>query len=407
MTATFGKRGVALRASAVPRAAAAKPAAAWAAPGAVISRAAIPTFGIPFVTISLVIFLGVVFALQDRSGNGGALSTGTLIADGAISRELLLGAGQWWRLFTAPLLHGSVTHLVSNMIVLGLVGYFLEPLIGSRWFAALFVAGALGGDAGSVSMNAQSLPSIGASGAIMGVLGAAFVCGFHDKAGPNAQRMQYWSLRLALPALIPLAAGGGHHAVDYGAHIGGALAGLAMGIAFQILWPEDESRPGYANIAGGIAVAGLVAAGLSFALATQAPGATVNTIGADSGLIPEDQLPARAGDLSPEQAANLLARYPHDPRAHFFRGVVFLSGQMDFADAETQLRAALPDVDPKAVPMSEDFTKTVKVVLALTLAFEGKPDAAKAMGAPLCGYAAGDAELRKIYENMQQQNICS
>jgi rhomboid protease GluP len=406
MGANFGKRGGALRASAVPRAPAAMAAPVRAAPGAVISHAAIPTFGIPFVTIGLVLFLGVVFALQDRSGNGGALSTGTLIADGAISRELLLGAGQWWRLFTAPLLHGSFMHLLSNMIVLGLVGYFLEPLIGSRWFAALFVAGALGGDAGSVSMNAQSLPSIGASGAIMGVLGAAFVCGFHDKAGPNAQRMQYWAARLALPALIPLATSG-QHAVDYGAHMGGALAGLAMGIVFQMLWPENEDRPGYANIAGGIAVAGLAAAGLSFLLATQAAGATINTVNADSGAIPEDQLPARAGDLSPEQAASLLARYPHDPRAHFFRGVVFLSGQMDFADAETQLRAALPGEDPEAAPVSEDFTRTVKVVLAITLAFEGKPDAAKAMGAPLCGYAAGDAELHKLYENMQRQNICS
>jgi rhomboid protease GluP len=403
MAAAFGKRGGTLRAVTVPRAAA-PPAAVRAAPEAVISRAAIPTFGIPFVTIGLVIFLGVVFALQDRSGTGGALSTGTLIADGAVSRELLLGAGQWWRLFTAPLLHGSFMHLLSNMIVLGLVGYFLEPLIGSRWFAALFVVGALGGDAGSVSMNAQSLPSIGASGAIMGVLGAAFVCGFHDKAGPSAQRMQFWAARLALPALIPLATSG-HHATDYGAHMGGALAGLAMGIAFQILWPEDENRPGYANIAGDIAIAGLVAAGLSFLLATQAPAAVAGTL--DSDAIPENLLPTRIGDLSPEQAASLLARYPHDPRAHFFRGVVFLSGQMDFADAETQLRAALPGEDPKAVPMSEDFTKTVTVVLAVTLAFENKPDAAKAMGAPLCGYAAGDAELRKIYENMQEQNICN
>ncbi|HXC56817.1 MAG TPA: rhomboid family intramembrane serine protease [Rhizomicrobium sp.] len=401
MATTFGKRAAPAYAAAAP----VMRQAYAAAPGVVqpaITRG--PAIALPLVTPLLLVVLTVVFVLEVRHapllGGGYAISGRTLAAYGALDGNLLFHSGEWWRLFTAPLLHASAGHLIGNVVVLAIVGFMLEPLIGPRWFAGLYAVGGLGGALGSALLNPGNLPSVGASGAIMGVLGAAFICGASSRAGPKGRKMQTWALRLMLPALIPLAA---DSHTDFACHLGGVVSGLALGAVLLVLWPRGEERPAFAGVGAGLGAAGLFAAALAFVFAVQPGNAAVAEVAA-KGLIPEAQLP-QALAVDADTARDLLQRYPHDPRAHLFRGFSFLKDDHDLADAEEQFREALATRDLLSAELSPDFARTVTVLLALTVAYERRPDEARALGAPLCAYAA--AKLDDLYSALQDKQICT
>ena len=80
--------------------------------------------------------------------------------------------GEWWRLFTATMLHGSAEHLTGNLVTFLLVGFLLEPMIGIGWFAAIYFTGGFAGAVLSTLLNGPDMLSVGASGAIMATLGA-------------------------------------------------------------------------------------------------------------------------------------------------------------------------------------------------------------------------------------------
>ena len=69
----------------------------------------------------------------------------SLLAMGASDRTQVLVHGEWWRLFTATMLHGSAEHLTGNLITFLLVGFLLEPMIGIGWFAAIYFTGGFAG----------------------------------------------------------------------------------------------------------------------------------------------------------------------------------------------------------------------------------------------------------------------
>ncbi|MEI9990878.1 MAG: rhomboid family intramembrane serine protease [Rhizomicrobium sp.] len=402
MAATFGKRSVQ---TAIPRMTAMAPARApvVAAPAAVtLPRVEAPTIRFPAVTIGLLVLLTLVFMWEVHAApvlhRGMSPSVGALIGFGAVDRALVLDGG-WWRILTAPLLHANLGHLLSNGVVLGLIGFMLEPLIGPRWFAAMYAVGAIGGSLCSIALNAANLPAVGASGAIMGVLAGAFFCGSSAKAGPKGRKMQTWALRLMLPALIPLAA---NSHVDYAGHLGGVLAGLAMGVLMHMAWPRGAERPelgGAAATVGGAVLAGGL---LALLLIPHSAVTAAVAAGAPSTLMPEEQVPEIA-TVTSDGARDLLARYPHDPRAHLLRGYAFLRDDHDLADAEEQFHQALASKD--VAGLDPDFAKTVTVLLALTVAYENRPDEARALGAPLCGFAA--QRLPQISGNLRDKGICA
>src|SRR6185437_7288879 len=206
MAASFGRRQV--QAAAAPRVSmAVAPPVETAAP---VVRAAAPARKPPFVTIGLLVLLTLVFMWEVRASPvlhlGYAPPVGALVGFGAIDGALVRDGG-WWRILTAPLLHANLSHLISNGVVLAVIGFMLEPLVGPRWFAALYAAGAVGGSLCSILLNAPDIPAVGASGAIMGVLAGAFLCGSSARAGPKGRRMQTWARRRAA-GLRP--DGGGH-----------------------------------------------------------------------------------------------------------------------------------------------------------------------------------------------------
>ena len=370
-------------------------------PKAPAAQIELPTINFPIVTVALLVMLTIVYSLEvQHAPTHGALSGRTLAAYGAIQGDLIFQHGEWWRLFTAPMLHASMGHLIGNAVVLAIVGFMLEPLIGPRWFAGLYAIGGLGGALLSLLVNDQTIPGVGASGAIMGVLGAAFFCGSSAKAGPKGRRMQTWALRLILPALIPMAA---DSHTDFAAHLGGVLAGLATGVFMLMAWTRGEDRPAFANAAAGIGVLSVLLGLFAFALFAGQPSNAAVIAAQASGLIPEAELPADL-DVGSDRARTFLDKYPHDPRAHLMRGIAFLEHENDLSDGEEQLRQALDEKDLARAQLSEDFEKTVRILLSVTVAYQNRQSDARAIGGPLCGYASENHP--GLYKTMQEKRIC-
>src|SRR5258705_2210060 len=404
-TKTFGRRssvppidGPSVR----PTAASAAPAVAL---GPLSGRPAVePTFGekdlladVAFLTGGLIIFLILIFAVETRTafdiGKGGNLSVRSLIAFGATSRDMVVGAGEWWRLGLAPLLHSSASHLLGNCVALFFIGIRLEPTIGRGWFALIFVVSALGGVAGSLYGNPPGVPSVGASGAITGLMGALLTVSFNPYGDAEHQRvMRKTAVIFGIPALAPLAFRSSGH-VDHFAHAGGALAGGALGLAVAAVWSADSDRPRFGRNA---AIASLVGLALSFLCGGIAL-SRYTTYAADAGqFIRSSEMPATLG-VGAKRSAELLARYPKDPRSHLMQAFSLVDAQR-FSEAEVELRATIAlassDADGRMI------RTRARAVLAIVLAQQGRRDEAKTLATNVC-HANDQVADKRVLEKVK------
>ena len=143
----------------------------------------------PLITMSLIMACVVVYlakAFQDRSLLGGSLDSS--IAWGANYAPRTLN-GQWWRLLTHLFLHGGPVHLLINMWVLWDVGRLMERLVGRTAMAMIYFLSGIAGGMASVAFHPQVV-SVGASGAIFGVIGALFGLLLHARHAVPPARLQ-------------------------------------------------------------------------------------------------------------------------------------------------------------------------------------------------------------------------
>jgi membrane associated rhomboid family serine protease len=134
-----------------------------------------------------------------------------------------LAQGEWWRLITASFLHGGILHLLFNMYALYLFGPSLEAAFGHVRFAVLYFLSALGGSAVSYLFANPVQPSLGASGAVFGILGATLVV---------SRRLRYDVRAVTVLIAINLVLGFVIEGIDWRAHVGGLLTGMAVAYAF-------------------------------------------------------------------------------------------------------------------------------------------------------------------------------
>jgi rhomboid protease GluP len=340
-TTTFGKRG--LTPPPAPKFTTAA-APAQSAPAALnfsgqAKRATRLADRLPILTIGLIVFLLGIFEIERRlafdAGKGGQISLESLIAFGGASYDRVIGEREYWRLFLAPLLHGNDSHVIGNGFALLFVGLRLESLIGRAWLAAIFVASALGGEAGSLLGNAHATTTVGASGAISGLIGALFVVSFQVTDPLQQRKMMRTALRFGVPALAPLLFGASGH-VDYYAHSAGAVTGALAGGLMSAFWREDAERPDFTRQAA-------AGAALALALSLVACGFAARQYASHSEraaqFIPAAEIPD-GFKVNGGKAGELLARYPNDPRAHLSQTVVYLRTR-ELASAEADLRKAL------------------------------------------------------------------
>lgn len=137
-----------------------------------------------------------------------------------INEQIL--AGEYWRLLTPALLHGSLTHIAFNMYALFVIGVELEKRFGHARFGLIYLVGAFGGNTFSFLFSPN--PSLGASTSIFALLGAEIVFFYQNRGvfGKGAKRALQNVISIAVINLIIGLSPG----IDNYAHLGGLLAGL-------------------------------------------------------------------------------------------------------------------------------------------------------------------------------------
>ena len=177
---------------------------------------------LPPVTVVILVVLVVTFLVEVRVG--ALASREAIVAIGALARERV-AAGEYWRLLTAPWLHGGVDHLVGNGIALFILGMLCEAAFGRAQFVLLYVLSGLAGSVVSLAVSAG--PSVGASGAIFGLQGAAIML-FRLHRDRLLVRDRRVGFVLLVWAIYSIAGGLMQPFIDNGAHIGGALGGALI-----------------------------------------------------------------------------------------------------------------------------------------------------------------------------------
>ena len=153
--------------------------------------------------------------------------------------------GEWWRLITSAFLHGSFLHIAFNMYVLFALGPTLERILGHGRFIVLYITAALGGSVASYVFSDPNVVSVGASGAIFGLMGALVVAG---------KRLRYDITQVLILIAINIAIGFLAPGVDWRAHLGGLVVGAAVA-ALLVYAPRRMRTPVQVlGIAGVLAV---------------------------------------------------------------------------------------------------------------------------------------------------------
>jgi membrane associated rhomboid family serine protease len=120
--------------------------------------------------------INVAVYVAELATGGGVNGTGSTISVKGVLFGPLLEQGEWWRLVTAAFLHYGPVHLLLNMVALYWFGSLLEERIGSGRYLLLYLASGIAGSAGALLWsNGFLTPTVGASGAIFGILGAGLV----------------------------------------------------------------------------------------------------------------------------------------------------------------------------------------------------------------------------------------
>lgn len=367
--------------------------------GAHGSAAARPTERrFPALTAGLLAALLLVFLWQvAQAGWTVDLTPQQLVAEGGVMRVLVTSQHEWWRLFTAPLLHGGVTHIVLNGIALAMAGFFLEPLMGRAWLFALFVIGGLAGSFASMLLNPPHLVSVGASGAIMALFAAGMVLAMRLPKGPSRARVQVRLGQVLIPSLLPLASQAADHTkIDYGAHFGGAIAGVALGFLLYTSWPRERAEPPAARAALGISLAGAALCIVGLVLAHRA--SPKYRLAAE--LVPLKDIPPTDAAWRKQENA-LIAKYPDDPRPRLVRASHAIEAQ-HFQAAEHDARAALGEKMLLANYFKPGLRLHLKAILALALWGENRIDEARAAARPACGPPAPAVVVRML----RLQGLC-
>ena len=165
-----------------------------------------------------------------------------------------------WQFVTYMFLHGGFWHLAFNMFALWMFGSDIEALWGRRTFLQYyFVSGLGGGLTYTLTAWGSSTPLVGASGAIFGILGAAFVL---ERQGAMVFGGQALAM-IVINLVFTFAVGG----ISIGGHIGGLIGGALCMLAMSRFGRGHAvyGKPGLVGIAGviGVGVASVVVAYLA------------------------------------------------------------------------------------------------------------------------------------------------
>ena len=197
--------------------------------------------GRPMVTYTLIGINLAVFLVQFTVG------INAVAGDYGMWPVGIAVGGEWWRLVTAAFLHGSFLHIAFNMYVLFALGPTLERILGHSRYLILYVLAAIGGGVASYVFSDMRTVSVGASGAIFGLMGALVVAG---------RRLRYDVTQVLVLLGINVVIGFIASGVDWRAHLGGLVTG-ALVAAIMVL-PSPRHRMAV-QVGGILALLGVMA----------------------------------------------------------------------------------------------------------------------------------------------------
>jgi membrane associated rhomboid family serine protease len=214
--------------------------------------------GAPIVTQSLIALNVIVFIAETASGAPlGGGGGGTVFNHLDLAGPFINLAHQYWRLVSTGFLHDGILHIAFNMLFLYFMGVMLEPAIGRLNFALVYFVSLLAGSFGALLFQPLS-PTVGASGACFGVLGALIVVARY-------RGISIWQSGLGITLLINIVFSFSVTGISIGAHLAGLVAG---GICGWLIVELDERRQmepaaiaacllvGVVSVVAAIAVAG-------------------------------------------------------------------------------------------------------------------------------------------------------
>lgn len=191
------------------------------------------------VIVAMTVIAFFVMQFWEKNSTEGVFSGHTtkfLLEHGALYAPGVRN-GEWYRLITHLFLHGDIMHLGNNMLILFCLGNALEHYLGKLSYAGIyFFSGILAG-LGSVVYNTDNTVSVGASGAVFGVVGAMAWLVVRNKG----RLPGFTGPRMLIFVMMSVYAGFADRGVDNAAHIAGLIAGFLLAILIYRK-PEAETE---------------------------------------------------------------------------------------------------------------------------------------------------------------------
>lgn len=177
--------------------------------------------------ILICIFMYVLTSIMGR--NFISFSPRVLLELGA-NNIIFVKSGEVWRILTSAFLHVGLIHLVVNMYALSILGSQVETFIGKWKFVVIYIFSAVSGSLLSLIFSAENIVSVGASGAIFGLMGALLYFGYHYRLYlSDAIKNQIIPI-IVMNLIIGFMISGIDNASHIGGLIGGYLSSMAIGI---------------------------------------------------------------------------------------------------------------------------------------------------------------------------------
>jgi membrane associated rhomboid family serine protease len=171
------------------------------------------------VTLALIAVNVAVAVAEFAAGRDANFVNNTIFVHGVLFGPFV-AQGDWWRLVTSMFLHANFLHIAMNMYSLYYVGTILEHVIGRWRFLLLYMGSGIAGSAGALVWS-PTQPTVGASGAIFGVLGALFVLERMRHIATGGQVAGLIVLNLVITFAFS-------NYISVGGHVGGLIGGVVL-----------------------------------------------------------------------------------------------------------------------------------------------------------------------------------
>ena len=200
------------------------------------------------VTKALIAINVLVFLVEIAESTRFSVASSEVFQRGALYGPLVAD-GEWWRLVTCGFLHANFIHIAFNMLMLWWFGRPLEEYLGRARFLGVYLVSLLCGSAGALLFS-PTTPTVGASGAIFGVLGAGLVLERRGTMIFGGQALAVIVLNVVLSFVFS--------GISIGGHIGGLLGGVLSMLALSRF---GRGHPAYGRV-GVEGIVGLVVIGV-------------------------------------------------------------------------------------------------------------------------------------------------